>query len=419
MRTVFNHVLAWSLIASVTLMAGTTWGVDFKQSTGDELYDDGEGNTLPYRLFTPQDYCADIAPLFRPKGCDIERLYPLVIYFHGAGERGKDNKLQANGGGHMENLYKATQGESFDGQYQALLLAPQCPANDQWVNRDWSKGAYTQDEEPSISQPMRSALAILDDVIANYQVDTNRIYVTGLSMGGYGTWDAVRRRPELFAAAMPLSGGGNKDQGVLFKEIPVWTYHSDNDFVVPVSGADDMRDAIKNAGGMIDYTRVNVGHSGWGTFYDNKTYTNSSDQTVYEWLFSQSLASSSSDFETWRSTYSGLVAAEVGADSDADGLTDRQEYVFGLNPTLRSSASPITVSAKDDGQFTYTRRDPALTGLNFTIQCSSDLTSWKPLNNPDITLGTPDQDSGIQTVTVQMTKESLAKGGLFVRVQAE
>ncbi len=106
-------------------MAPSLFGVDFKRSTGDERYDDGEGNALPYRLFKPLDYCGDISKLFRPQGCDPDKPFPLVVFFHGAGERGTDNLAQANGGGHMENLFKATQGLTFDGQYQAFLLAPQ------------------------------------------------------------------------------------------------------------------------------------------------------------------------------------------------------------------------------------------------------------------------------------------------------
>ncbi|MDG2125452.1 MAG: alpha/beta hydrolase-fold protein, partial [Verrucomicrobiales bacterium] len=164
---------------------GSATAVDFNQSTGNLRYDDGEGNTLPYRLFLPEGY-------------DPNGRYPLIIFFHGAGERGRDNRLQASGGGHMEFLYRATQGRTFDGHYQALLLAPQCPTSDQWVNWPWANGSYTQAEEPPESQSMHSALAILDQVIASYPVETDQIYVTGLSMGGFATWDALRRRPELF-----------------------------------------------------------------------------------------------------------------------------------------------------------------------------------------------------------------------------
>ncbi|MGK0188391.1 MAG: poly(3-hydroxybutyrate) depolymerase [Verrucomicrobiales bacterium] len=265
-----------AVIAAFFAVAGSALAVDFDQSTGDLLYDDGAGNSLPYRLFLPEGY-------------NENDQYPLVLYLHGAGERGVDNKFQANGGGHMENLYRATQGSTFGGQYKALLLAPQCPTSDQWVNWPWARGAFTQNEEPAEGQSMHSALAILDRVIADYPVNSDQVYVTGLSMGGFGTWDALRRRPGLFAAAMPLSGGGNKEQGTFFRSIPIWAYHGSSDGVVPVKGTDEIRDSIAAAGGFIEYTRIPTGHTGWSTFYNNKTYSNSANQTVYEWLFSQTL----------------------------------------------------------------------------------------------------------------------------------
>ena len=265
------------LVLSIHLiLSGILYGVDFSRSTGDLVYEDDEGNTLPYRLFLPEDY-------------DENNEYPLVLFFHGAGERGRDNKLQANGGGHLENLFKATQGTVFNGRYKAFLLTPQCPSNDQWVNWPWSRGSYTDIEEPEEGRSMNSALAILDQVIATYPVAIDQIYVTGLSMGGFGTWDSLRRRPGKFAAALPLSGGGNKSQGSSFKDVPIWIYHGSSDTVVPTRGADEMQNAIVAAGGAIEYTRPNTGHSGWGTFYNNRTYRNAAGQPVLEWLFSQTL----------------------------------------------------------------------------------------------------------------------------------
>jgi len=252
-------------------------GVDFSRSTGNELYNDGQGHTMPYRLFLPIGY----DPL-------AQTHYPLVLFMHGAGERGTDNTSQC-GGGHLENLFAATQG-SLASQYKAFLLAPQVPNGSQWVDWPWASGSYTNAQEPPESQSMKLAMGILDQVVASYPVDSNRIYVTGLSMGGFGAWDAIRRHPGEFAAAMPLSGGGNKDQGLLLSHIPVWAYHGASDGTVPVSGTDNMRDAIAAAGGSIEYTRPDgVGHSGWNTFYDNTTYHNSMGQTVYPWLFSQAV----------------------------------------------------------------------------------------------------------------------------------
>ena len=143
----FPPQLSRSVLSMLLVFSGILDGVDFSRSTGDLVYEDDEGNTLPYRLFLPENY-------------DENDEYPLVLFFHGAGERGRDNKSQANGGGHIENLFKATQGTVFNGRYKAFLLTPQCPSNDQWVNWPWSRGSYTDIEEPEESRSMYSALAL-------------------------------------------------------------------------------------------------------------------------------------------------------------------------------------------------------------------------------------------------------------------
>ncbi|MDB4820582.1 dienelactone hydrolase family protein [Akkermansiaceae bacterium] len=245
--------------------------VNYNNSTGDLLYDDGAGSTLPYRLFLPQGYDPNVK-------------YPIVVFYHGAGQRGSNNLIA---GGHAENVYQATQG-NFGAQFKAFHLVPQCPTDQRWVEFNWAAVSYTDAQEPAPGQAMTASLAILDQVIATYPVDPNRIYVTGLSMGGIATWDVIRHRPNRIAAAMPLSGGGNKDQGALLSSVPIWAYHGAADGVVPTRGTDQMRDAIVAAGGSIEYTRpAGISHSGWSTFYNNTTYLNSANQSTYTWLFAQ------------------------------------------------------------------------------------------------------------------------------------
>jgi hypothetical protein len=215
---------------------------------------------------------------------------------------------------------------------------------------------------------MNSALAILDLVIGTYPVNTNQLYVTGLSMGGFGTWYAIRSRPNQFAAAMPLSGGGNKDQGALLKDIPTWAYHGALDGVVPVSGTDDMRDAITNAGGSITCTRINTGHDGWSTFYNNTTYTNAAGETVYEWLFSQTLAAP--DFST-------VIASPDNV--NADGI----------------STSTITVTLKD-------------TTNNPVPGKTVGLTSSRGATDTISTASGPSDTNGIVTFTVSSTTSGVA-----------
>lgn len=274
-------------IAFMVIVIGSAYpgmalaAIDYSKSIENGPFNDAQGNAMPYRLFAPDGYNAPGAK------------YPLVLYLHGAGSRGTDNTTQINSAYH---LLSATQG-GFGAQYKAFLLAPQVPLpapqtplNNQWVNRDWALGSYTNAQEPAESVWMADAMSILDSVIAKYPVDASRIYITGISMGGCGTWDAIRRFPNRFAAAAPLSGEGNKEQGALLKNIPIWAYHGATDTAIPTALATDaMRDAVRAAGGSMEYTRPeDVGHEGWDTMY-NKTDKNSQGQDLYQWMFAKSL----------------------------------------------------------------------------------------------------------------------------------
>ena len=140
-----------------------------------------------------------------PDKVEPGKKYPLVLLLHGAGGRGDDNRGQivdASGGAALDKM-------GVSGNYGAYVMAGQVPLNEQWVDVPWSS---TDHEMPKISKSMRPMLKALDAFIAdkNNQVDPQRIYVIGLSMGGYGTWDAIQRRPKLFAAAVPICGGGDK-----------------------------------------------------------------------------------------------------------------------------------------------------------------------------------------------------------------
>ncbi len=168
--------------------------------------------------------------LFLPQGYDgkAEKRWPLMLFLHGAGERGT-------------NIWKvATHGPpknvASDPDFPFILVSPQCPEHQIW-SRD-------------------TLLGLLDDIIANYAVDTNRVYLTGLSMGGYGTWDLGMTYPERFAAIVPVCGGGelitammsSRDKGQALLSLGIWAFHGGKDPIVPLAESQRMVDVAKTLG---------------------------------------------------------------------------------------------------------------------------------------------------------------------------
>ncbi|HEX6962884.1 MAG TPA: dienelactone hydrolase family protein, partial [Lacipirellula sp.] len=211
---------------------------------------DGDGDVrLPYRLLKPLDY-------------DPEQPYPLVLFLHGAGERGDDNAKQLVHGG--RNFAE----EAMRRRHPAFVVFPQCPAGQKWVEVPWDARAHKAPEDPG--DAMRAAFALLNALQEEFSIDADRIYGVGLSMGGYGTWDILQRKPELLAAAIPICGGGDPDLAAGFQSTPVWTFHGDADPVVPVARSRGMVEALKAAGGQPIYTEYEgVGHDSWTQTFDN------------------------------------------------------------------------------------------------------------------------------------------------------
>jgi len=201
--------------------------------------------------------------------------YPLLVFFHGAGGRGNDNKGQlvdAGGIGAFEKAGLRTKRNSH-------LFAGQVPKGERWVDVHWGLLGHKM---PKISNSMRMAFEALDAYVADKknQVDPNRIYAMGLSMGGYGTWDAIQRRPDFFAAAVPICGGGDKNFGKKLKSLPIWAWHGDKDRVIKPSRSRDMIDAIKKAGGNPKYSEIKGrGHNSWTDAWNSKE--------MWDWLYSQ------------------------------------------------------------------------------------------------------------------------------------
>ena len=220
------------------------------------VYQDGD-KKLPYRLLKP-------APV------EAGKKYPLVIFLHGAGERGSDNEKQLLHGvrGFVENR----------DQYPCFLIAPQCPDGKKWVEVDWSADTHTQPKEPG--DVGRLTLGLIETAIKELPVDPKRVYLTGLSMGGYGTWDLAARRPDLFAAIAPVCGGADEATAGKIKDRPIWAFHGAKDTAVKPARSRNMIAALEKAGGKPKYTEYpDVAHNSWDPAYK--------DPELFKWLFAQ------------------------------------------------------------------------------------------------------------------------------------
>lgn len=195
--------------------------------------------TMRYLLFLPDNY-------------DQREQWPLLLFLHGAGERGDDLELVKKHG--PPKLVETQKDFPF------VVISPQCERN-----RRWNATRLT---------------VLVDDVVQKYNVDEDRIYVTGLSMGGFGTWALAAEQPERFAAIVPICGGGEPLWARLLKEVPVWAFHGAKDTVVPLERSEEMVDAVKNRGGNARLTVYpEAGHDSWTETYDNPE--------LYEWLLEQ------------------------------------------------------------------------------------------------------------------------------------
>ena len=225
-----------------------------------EIFVGPQGDTLQYRQLYP-----DADPL---------RKYPLVIFLHGSGERGNDNEAQLKWG--VQNF--ATDQNMV--QYPALVIAPQCPSGMGWSNMDWTRNSNDIKLRPEPAKPMALLRALIQKLVTSMPVDSNRIYITGLSMGGLGTFDAIERYPNLFAAAVPVCGGGDVSKAPLIAHLPIWIFHGSEDPSVPVALSQEMLQALTKAGAHPGYTQYpETGHFSWLAAY--------SDAHMLQWMFRQ------------------------------------------------------------------------------------------------------------------------------------
>lgn len=180
--------------------------------------------------------------LYLPPGYDkADKSFPLILFLHGAGETGNDLNLVKKHGPPKIVAKKK--------DFPFIVVSPQAPV------RGWKP---------------KQLLALLDDVESKYKVDKDRVYLTGLSMGGYGTWSLAAAAPGRFAAIAPICGGGNPKTAEKLKDMPIWVFHGAKDRAVPLKRSEDMVAALKKAGNKVKFTVYpNAGHDSWTESYNN------------------------------------------------------------------------------------------------------------------------------------------------------
>jgi predicted peptidase len=200
-------------------------------------------DTLPYGILEP------LNPVPGQK-------YPLVIFLHGAGERGKDND------NHLKHIQILFSKNTLD-KYPCYVFAPQCPENKVWSEMMFGKSFST-----TPTRPMQMLIQALEKVSVQYPIDHTRIYVTGVSMGAFGTWDLLARFPYRFAAAVPICGGGDVKTIPSIKHIPVWAFHGAEDPTVSPELSRKMIQGLQEAGALPGYTEYpGVKHASWHHAY--------------------------------------------------------------------------------------------------------------------------------------------------------
>ncbi len=245
LRSTFLIGIFFMSLASAALadspLPGKQVGLTFQSPTD-------KTQSLQYLLFLPNDYGSG------------DKQWPLVIFLHGAGECGDDlNLVKVHGPPKLV--------EQRPGDFPFLVASPQAPKNDVPIIDRWDGRLLSQ---------------FLDQLLADYAVDTDRVYLTGLSMGGFGTLRWAAREPKRFAAIVPICGGG-WGYGKELKDVPTWLFHGDLDEGVPLRLSQDVSDGIRREGGAPKLTIYEgVGHDSWTATYNNPE--------VYKWLLSHKLS---------------------------------------------------------------------------------------------------------------------------------
>lgn len=257
------RILSVILVCLTTIMS-TAVAQDFSAYESRVLVH--RGDTLPYRILYPEDYDPTVE-------------YPVLFFLHGAGERGNDNEIQLTHGGQL------FLNDTVRRDFPAIVIFPQCPADSYWSNVDIQADNgrrefyFNTGGKPSVG--MRLFLRLVQQVLKKESVDKQRVYVGGLSMGAMGTYEALRRKPKLFAAAFAICGGDNTTNVRKYAHLPLWIFHGEKDDVVPAMHSQVLIKELQRLGAGPRYTFYpEAGHNSWDDAF--------AEPELLPWLFDQS-----------------------------------------------------------------------------------------------------------------------------------
>ena len=219
------------------------------------VFRNSQHETLPYRLFVPQNY-------------DRKKRYPLVLFLHGGGGRGIDNRKQIDGGnGYLVDFFTSSETQTL---YPSFVVVPQSPMQEGWI----------EDDSVTPTRQLRLVNELINELRRTFTIDGARVYVSGQSMGGFGTFAMIAEYPDLFAAGVALCGGGDKNKISQLIKTPIWAFHGRKDEAVPVERSREIVAAINQAGGHAKYTEYpDTDHLIWPKVVK--------ESELLPWLFSQ------------------------------------------------------------------------------------------------------------------------------------
>ncbi|NER17905.1 carboxylesterase family protein [Spongiivirga citrea] len=250
--------------AAIFLIIGSCFAQDFGVYQRNEFKSDK--GILPYRIFFPDNF-------------DATKEYPILFFLHGAGERGNNNESQLV---HGASLFIK---KEIHTKYPAIVVLPQCPATDYWSNVNVvtdqaGKRDFQFKKEGPPTDALHMVIGLIEQTLKNYPIKKDQVYVGGLSMGGMGTFELVRRIPNTFAAAFAICGGANVETAPKLTNTDWWIFHGAKDQVVPVELSQAMNTALKNAGANVKLTIYpEDGHDSWTSAF--------AEPDFMDWLFSK------------------------------------------------------------------------------------------------------------------------------------